>query len=487
MPQNGHLPFLRRLARQAMLDKGLLPSFTDADIAELNAIKETDSLPGDSTRDLRDLLWCSIDNNDSRDLDQLSYGVLLPDGKSKILVAIADVAALVPKGSLLDKHAKHNTSTVYTAAEIFPMLPERLSTDLTSLNQDEDRLAIVVELIVAPDGNVVKSSVQKALVRNKAKLAYNQVARWLEGEIPTPDQIKRVTGLELTLRLQDKAAQNMKKLRHERGALEFETIHATPKFDNDQLQDLETDVSNRAKDIVADFMIAVNGVVARYLSAKGFPSIRRIVSVPKRWDRIIELASEYGFKLPIEPDPKALNEFLMQQKAADPIRFPDVSISVIKLLGSGEYTLEVPGASSAGHFGLAVKDYTHSTAPNRRYPDLLTQRLLRAALEGEALPYSTSELEDLAKHCSKTEDVVNKIERQVLKSAAALLLQSRIGEEFKGIVTGASAKGTWVRLFKLPVEGRLVDGFQGLDVGSRLRVKLVHTDVQRGFIDFKRV
>lgn len=487
MPQNGHLPFLRRIARQAMLEKGLLPSFSDAELTELNAIRETDSLPGDRTSDLRDLLWCSIDNNDSRDLDQLSYGVQLPDGNSKILVAIADVAALVPKGSLLDQHAKHNTSTVYTAAEIFPMLPEKLSTDLTSLNENEDRLAIVVELIVAPSGKVVKASIQKSLVLNKAKLAYNQVSRWLEGEIPTPEQIKRVPGLEQTLRLQDRTAQAMKKLRHERGALEFETIHAQPVFDQDQIRELETDQSNRAKDIVADFMIAVNEMVAIYLKSKGLASIRRIVRSPKRWDRIIELASEHGFKLPAEPDPKALNEFLMQQKAADPLRFPDLSISVIKLLGSGEYTVEVPGEESPGHFGLAVKDYTHSTAPNRRYPDLLTQRMIRAALEGQAQPYSSEELDALAKHCSKTEDLVNKIERQVLKSAAALLLQSRIGEEFKGIVTGASAKGTWVRIFKIPVEGRLVEGFQGLDVGSRLRVKLLRTDVQRGFIDFARV
>ncbi len=487
MPQNGHLPFLRRIARQAMLEKGLLPSFSDAELTELNAIRETDSLPGDRTSDLRDLLWCSIDNNDSRDLDQLSYGIQLPDGNSRILVAIADVAAFVPKDSLLDQHAKHNTSTVYTAAEIFPMLPEKLSTDLTSLNENEDRLAIVVELIVAPSGKVVKASIQKSLVLNKAKLAYNQVSRWLEGEIPTPEQIKRIPGLEQTLRLQDRTAQAMKKLRHERGALEFETIHAQPVFDQDQIRELETDQSNRAKDIVADFMIAVNEMVAIYLKSKGLASIRRIVRSPKRWDRIIELASEHGFKLPAEPDPKALNEFLMQQKAADPLRFPDLSISVIKLLGSGEYTVEVPGEESPGHFGLAVKDYTHSTAPNRRYPDLLTQRMIRAALEGQAQPYSSEELDALAKHCSKTEDLVNKIERQVLKSAAALLLQSRIGEQFKGIVTGASAKGTWVRIFKIPVEGRLVEGFQGLDVGSRLRVKLLRTDVQRGFIDFARV
>ena len=487
MPNFGHQSFLRKIARKAMLEKGLLVDFTPQDLAELASIHPGQIVADKNTKDLRKLQWCSIDNNDSRDLDQLSYGEQLPSGNTRILIAVADVSALVPKDSLLDKHAWHNTSTVYTAAEIFPMLPERLSTDLSSLNPNKDRLAVVIELTVTADGSVKESTISKALVRNHAKLAYNQVSRWLGGEIPTPDEIKRVPGLDLNLKLQDKVAQAMKLLRHERGALEFETIHANPRFDDDKIQDLETDQSNRAKDIVADFMIAVNGVVARFLSAKGFPSIRRIVRIPKRWDKIVEIASDFGSKLPLEPDPKVLNEFLMAQKKLDPLRFPDLSISVIKLLGSGEYTLEVPGASSAGHFGLAVKDYTHSTAPNRRYPDLLTQRLLHAALEAKAIPYTMQELEALAIHCSKTEDMVKKIERQVLKSAAALLLQSRIGEQFKGIVTGASAKGTWVRLFKLPVEGRLVEGHQHLDVGSRIRVQLVHTNVERGFIDFKRV
>lgn len=485
--EQGHRSYLRRIARNAMRERGLLPDFTEAELSELASIQLLNTINDRQTRDLRHLQWCSIDNHDSRDLDQLSYGEALQGGNIKILVAIADVASLVPKDSLLDKHAKHNTSTVYTAAEIFPMLPERLSTDLTSLNPHADRLAIVVEMTIAPDGNVLDAGISKALVRNQAKLSYLQVSRWLDGDIPTPEEISSVKGLEANLKLQDKIAQQMKLLRHERGALEFETIHAQPRFENDTLQDLDTDQSNRAKDIVADFMIAVNGVVARYLEAKGFPSIRRIVRTPKRWDRIVELALQHGHKLPLEPDPKALNAFLSAQKALDPLRFPDLSISVIKLLGSGEYDVEVPGETNPGHFGLAVKDYTHSTAPNRRYPDLLTHRMLHAALEGKALPYSAEELDALAAHCSKTEDLVNKIERQVLKSAAALLLQSRIGEQFKGIITGSSEKGTWVRLFKLPVEGRVVEGFNGLDVGERLRVELIRTDVERGFIDFKRV
>lgn len=476
-----------QIARKAMLDKGLLVDFTSAETAELNAIHPIDFSSYAHSRDLRSLEWCSIDNDNSRDLDQLTYGAQLPDGNTRIMVAIADVAALVAQRSLLDEHARHNTSTVYTAAGIFPMLPERLSTDLSSLNAHEDRPAMVVDMTVAPDGSVIASSICKAMVRNQAKLSYNQVSHWLAGDIPVPDAIARIPGLAANLKLQDKIAQKMKLLRHERGALEFETIHAQPRFENDQLSGLEIDQSNRAKDIVADFMIAVNGVVARYLSARGYPSLRRIVRTPKRWGRIVELASEHGTKLPSEPDAKALNEFLTAQKKLDPLRFPDLSISVIKLLGAGEYAVEQPGATSAGHFGLAMKDYTHSTAPNRRFPDLLTHRMLQAALEGRQLPYSDAELEMLARHCSQTEDLVNKIERQVLKSAAALLLQSRIGEQFKGIVTGASPKGIWVRLFKLPVEGRVVEGFQGLDVGTRIRVQLLHTDVDSGFIDFQRV
>ncbi len=486
-PEHGHLQYLRQIARKAMLDQGLLPDFNAEELQELASIQTPGIASRGGISDLRDLQWCSIDNDSSRDLDQLSFGEQLPNGGSRILVAIADVASLVSRDTLLDAHARQNTSTVYTAADIFPMLPERLSTDLSSLNPHTDRLAIVVELGVAADGNVQNASVSKALVRNHAKLSYSQVSRWLDGEIDTPEAISAVQGLQSNLRLQDRIAQQMKQLRHERGALEFETIHAQPRFANDELQDLESDRSNRAKDIVADFMIAVNSAVAIYLNSKAYPSIRRVVRQPKRWDRIVELAHEHGHLLPASPDPKALNEFLAAQKSLDPLRFPDISISVIKLLGSGEYTVEVPGESSTGHFGLAVKDYTHSTAPNRRYPDLLTQRLLHAALDGKELPYSAAELDALAKHCSVTEDKVNKIERQVLKSAAAMLLQSRIGEQFKGIVTGASPKGTWVRLFKLPVEGRVVEGFAGLDVGSRIRVQLAHTDVLRGFIDFIRV
>jgi exoribonuclease-2 len=410
----------------------------------------------------------------------------MPGGAAKILVAIADVDAIVKKQSAIDDHARHNTTSVYTGAEIFPMLPEKLSTDLTSLNYESDRLAIVVEMVIAPDGSLQDSDLYGAMVRNHAKLAYNSVGSWLEGKGPMPPGIGPVKGLDEGLRLQDSVAHRMKVLRHAHGALNLETIEAHPLFEGDALKSFDAEIKNRATDIIEDFMIAANGVTARYIASKMFPTLRRVVRTPKRWDRIIELASERGFTLPQTPDSKALEQFLVLTKTADPLRFPDLSLSVIKLMGAGEYVVELPGESSAGHFGLAVRDYNHSTAPNRRYPDLITQRLLKAAIAGSPLPYEDDELKALAKHCTEEEDAAKKVERQVEKSAAALLLESRIGERFDALVTGASDKGTWVRLLQPPVEGRLVSGFQGLDVGYRLQVQLTRTDVERGFIDFKR-
>jgi exoribonuclease-2 len=376
---------------------------------------------------------------------------------------------------------------VYTAAEIFPMLPEKLSTDLTSLNYESDRLAMVVEMVIASDGSLQGSDIYSAMVRNCAKLAYNSVADWLEGPGPMPQAIGKVDGLDENLRIQDRVAQKLKALRHLQGALDLATIEARAVFDGDQIKDLEAERKNRAKEIVEDFMIAANGVTARYLASKMYPSLRRVVRTPQRWDRIIALASEHGYTLTEKPDSKALEQFLMAAKAADPVRFPDLSLSVIKLLGAGEYVVELPGGSPAGHFGLAVRDYTHSTAPNRRYPDLITQRLLKAAIAGSSLPYENDELQALAKHCTEQEDGAKKVERQVGKSAAAMLLESRIGERFDGIVTGASDKGTWVRLLHPPIEGKLVSGFAGMDVGDRVSVQLLRTDVERGYIDFKRV
>ena len=474
------------IARRAMIARGLAPEFTPAAMAELEAIRVPAAADA-ATRDLRPLLWCSIDNDDSRDLDQLSVGEALPAGATKILVAIADVSAVVKPKSALDEHARQNTTSVYTAARIFPMLPEKLSTDLTSLNLAVDRLAVVIEMVFASDGTLATSDIYPATVRNRAKLAYNSVAAWLDGTAAVPPAMSAVAGLADNIRLQYRVAVQLAELRHLHGALSLETPQARPVFSGADLTGLETDPTNSAKHLIEDLMIASNGVTARYLAAKKFPSIRRVVRVPKNWDRIVELAVEHGATLPPAPDGKALEDFLVAAKAADPAGFPDLSLSVIKLMGAGEYTVELPGGPVAGHFGLAVRDYAHSTAPNRRFPDVIAQRLLKAAMAGRPPPYANDELAALAKHCTEQEDAAKKVERQVGKSAAALLLGPSIGQQFDAIVTGASDKGIWVRISQPPVEGKLESGPAGLRVGDRLRVQLMRTDVERGFIDFKGI
>jgi VacB/RNase II family 3'-5' exoribonuclease len=481
-----HRALLQGIARRAMFERGLLPDFSPAALAQLDKIQAPAiATPAESIRDLRERLWASIDNDDSRDLDQLTVAEALPNDAVKILVAVADVDSLVQEGSALDEQARHNTTSVYTAARVFPMLPEKLSTDLTSLNFNEDRLAIVTEMVIGPDGSLKTSDLYRAQVRNHAQLAYHSVGAWLDGDGVVPEAIAAVSTLAENLRTQDRVAQRMRNFRHVHGALSLETIEARPIFDGDQIRDLEVETKNRATDIIEDFMIAANGVTARYLTSRKFPSIRRVVRVPKRWDRIVELAGEHKFGLPAEPDSKALDEFLIKEKVADPVRFPDLSLAVIKLLG--EYVAEQLGDTAPGHFGLAVKDYAHSTAPNRRYPDLITQRLLKAALAGKAVPYTYAELSVLAQHFTAQEDAANKVERQVGKSAAALLLESKIGQQFDAIVTGASDKGTWARLLIIPVEGKVEQGFEGLDVADRVRVQLISINVERGFIDFKTV
>ena len=471
-----------------MLQRGLLPDFSAEVIAQTNSIAHAAAAASDPLlKDLRRLLWASIDNDDSLDLDQLSVAEQLPDGAVKILVAIADVDAIVKKSSPIDDHARTNTTSVYTAAQIFPMLPEKLSTNLTSLADGMERLAIVIEFEVDADGAVGKSDIYRALVLNRAKLAYNSVAAWLDGTAPAPAPITKVPGLDDNLRLQDRVAQAMKARRHQHGALSLETIEARPVFDGDSLADLQADRKNRATELIEDFMIGANGVTARYLEQKGFPALRRVLRSPERWARIVELARDSGGNLPPRPDCRALQEFLEDRRRADPVRFPDLSLSVVKLLGRGEYVVDFPGQPVAGHFGLAVNDYTHSTAPNRRFPDLITQRLLKAALVGTPGPYSSDELNDLAGHCTDQEDNASKVERQVRKSAAALLLESHVGERFDAIVTGASAKGTWVRIDHPAAEGRVVKGFKGFDVGDHVIVDLLSTDVERGFVDFAGV
>lgn len=470
-----------------MLQRGLLPDFSADVTAETSSIAKAAAASDPSLKDLRGLLWASIDNDDSLDLDQLSVAEQLPDGAAKILVAIADVDAIVRKGSAIDGHAATNTTSVYTAAEIFPMLPERLSTDLTSLADGKERLAIVIEMIVGADGAVGKSDIYPAVVVNRAKLAYNSVAAWLDGNSPAPAPITKEPGLDQNLRLQDRVAQAMKTRRHQNGALTLETIEPRPVFDGDSITDLKADTKNRATELIEDFMIGANGVTARYLEQKGFPALRRVLRSPERWARIVELAKESGGRLPPNPDCRALQEFLEERRQADPAHFPDLSLSVVKLLGRGEYALDVPGQEAEGHFALAVNDYTHSTAPNRRFPDLITQRLLKAAMSGTTTPYRNDELGELARHCTEQEDNATKVERQVRKSAAALLLESRVGERFDGIVTGASDKGTWVRIDHPAAEGRVMRGYKGFDVGDRVSVELIDTDVERGFIDFAGV
>ena len=399
-----HRAMLMSIAHQAMLDRGLLPDFSAAALAELERLQIPGITDDEPVQDLRNLLWASIDNDDSLDLDQLTVAEALPGETSKILVAIADVAAVVKKGSAIDEHAHYNATSVYTAAEIFPMLPEKLSTDLTSMNCNEDRLAMVIDMVVRADGSLQDATIYRAWVRSRAKLAYNSVGAWLEGKGIMPEPIAAVKGLADNLRLQDRAAQRLKNFRESQGALRLETLEAKPVFAGNQIQALALQEKNRAKELIAEFMIAANGMVARFLSSRRLASICRVVRTPKRWDRIVEIAREHQVALPDKPDAKALEGFLVQAKAGDPLRFPDLSLTIIKLLGSGEYVVELPESDPLGHFGLAVKDYVHATAPNRRYPDLLTQRLLIAALKSEPVPYNPDELEVLAAHCTKGED-----------------------------------------------------------------------------------
>jgi VacB/RNase II family 3'-5' exoribonuclease len=484
---NNHRTDLKNIARRAMIERDLLPDFSAAAMAELARIQAAATDRHADMRDLTGLLWASIDNDDSRDLDQLTVSEPHPDRSVTILVAIADVDALVKKESALDAHAQHNTTSVYTAGDMFPMLPEKLSTDLTSLGEGQDRLAIVVEMVIAEDGTVLSSTLFRALVRNHAKLAYNSVAAWLAGVTPAPERVKAVSGLDVQLQLQNQVAQRLKARRHQQGALSLETIEPRAVFDGEVLTALRVEQKNRAKELIEDFMIAANQATVSYLKGKGVPSFRRILRSPERWQRIIEVAARWGEHLPPEPNASALEAFLVTRRQADPLRFPDLSLAIVKLIGRGEYVLDQSKDGSPEHFGLAVKGYTHSTAPNRRFPDLITQRLIKAALAGAPTPYHPEELKYLAGHCTEKEDDAEKVERQLRKSAAALLLESRIGQRFDAIVTGASDRGTWVRLLEPPVEGKMVTSASGLDVGDRVRVELVSTDVERGYIDFVRV
>lgn len=472
------------IAAQAMRDRGLDPDFSTAVKAEVAALNGPPTTSEEPTRDLCELLWCSIDNDDSRDLDQLSVAEAMPNGDVRVLVAIADVDAAVKKGSACDQRAALNTTSVYTPAIVFPMLPERLSTDLTSLNEHEDRFAVAIEMVVSTDGAVKSSDVYGARVRNRAKLAYNAIGEWLEGRGPLPAAAATVRGMDEQLRMQDRVAQALSTVRHEYGALDFESTEVRHVFSGDTVSEVSPERPNRAKSLIENLMVAANGITAKFLDARGFPSVRRVVRSPERWDRIRALAAKTGDRLPDAPDSRALAAFLAKRRTAAPDRYVDLSMTVIRLIGSGEYVVDPPGAEPPGHFGLAVRNYSHSTAPNRRYPDLLTQRLIKAALAGHPAPYAVRDLERLAAHCTTQEDMANKVERQVRKAATAMLVESRVGDTFDAIVTGASNKGTYVRVASPPMEGRLMKGERGLDVGDRVRVRLDGVNVDRGFIDF---
>jgi len=479
---------LQAMAAQTMLKNGFEPEFSAQVQQELGELKAhpPQVAPGANIRDLRDLLWSSIDNDTSRDLDQIEVAQRLPNGETKVLVGIADVDAFVPKSSAIDAHAAKETTTVYTGVRNFPMLPEQLSTDASSLLEAGDKLSIVIEFVVGTDGAVHSGNVYQAIVRNKAQLMYNSVGAWLENTSAAPDKVASSPELQSQLKLQDQAAQALKNERYRHGALNIETIEVQPLMLNEKVVDVVRQEKNRATELIEDFMIAANGVVARMLDSNKVSSIRRVVKTPERWPRIVELAAQHGGHLPSVPDSKALNDFLIQRKAADPDHFADVSLAVIKLMGPGVYVLERPGDPEQGHFGLAVQDYTHSTAPNRRFADLVTQRLIKAVLASQPAPYSNDELAAIAQNCTVKEDAARKVEREMSKRIAAVALSHRIGEVFDGFVTGVTPKGTFVRILKPAVEGLLAQGQQGADVGDRLRVKLIRTDVQQGYLDFAR-
>ena len=467
-----------------MTERGLEPGFSKAVEQALAAITGPGISTDPATADLTELLWCSIDNDDSLDLDQLSVCEPLADSNVKIRVAIADVDALVTKGSAIDEHARVNTTSVYTSARVFPLLPVRLSTDLTSLNADQDRLAMVTEMVVALDGSVSQAKVYRATVRNHAKLAYDAVSAWLTGQSTLSAAALKVPGLDEQLKTQDAVAQRLRARRHAQGALEFETFQPRAVFEGEKVIDLRQQAQNRARQLIEEFMIATNASTARFLASLGGASIRRVVRSPERWLRIVEVAARYGETLPKLPDSQALEGFLAKRRQADPLRFPDLSLVIVKLMGPGEYVVEREGDAPTGHFGLAERDYTHSTAPNRRYPDLITLRMLKAALAGSRPAYSVGELEALAQHCTLQEDAARKVERRMRKSEAALFLGPLVGQAFDAIVTGHGDAGTWVRIVTPPAEGMLTGRLPALEVGQQLRVKLASTDVERGFIDF---
>lgn len=479
---------LTALARQALIEDGFMPDFPSPLTEAAQALDERRIISNAAARvkDLRALLWSSIDNAASLDLDQLEYVEKLPNGDIRLLVGIADVDEFVPKDSPIDKFAAANTVSIYTGSRVFSMLPERLSTDLTSLLEGFDRLAVVTEIIISRNGDVETGNVFRALVHNYAKLSYEKTGAWLEGNGEIPEPLVKISGMEAQIRLQQEAALRLRQFRKRNGALEFETVEAVPVIENDKITDLRTEKRNAARDIIENFMVTANVEMAEFLEKRRVVSLRRVVRTPERWNRIVEIARSFNENLPENPDSFALAGFLARRRAADPAHYPDLSLSIIKLLGASEYVVQEAGADAGGHFGLAVSDYTHSTAPNRRYADLIVQRLVKATLAGEASPYTFEELSSIAAHCNKRESAARKSERQMRKTIAAGVMASRIGETFEAIVTGITAGGTFARITNPPVDGRIVAGETGLQVGEKVRVRLIKTQPERGFIDFAR-
>jgi exoribonuclease-2 len=477
---------LEQAAKEVMAEHGFDPVFPPEAEQQLVKLKSRppETSPNGKIRDLRNLLWSSIDNDTSRDLDQIEVAERVAGDQMRILIGIADVDAFVSKDSPIDQHAARETTTVYTGVRIFPMLPEELSTGATSLLEGADRLAIIIEFVANADGRIDSSDVYGAVVRNRAQLSYDAVGAWIEGRGAVPAKIARSADLQQQLRLQDGVAQALRNQRHQHGALDIETAEVRPVFLNQKIVDLANQEKNRATDLIEDFMIAANSVVARQLG--NVPSIRRVVKTPERWDRMVQLAATYGYKLPAKADSKALNDFLSSRKVADPDHFPDLSLAIIKLMGPGEYVVERPGDPEQRHFGLAVQDYTHSTAPNRRFADIVTQRLIKAEMGGRPVGYSEEELDGIAQNCTRKEDAARKVEREMSKRIAAVAMSGRLGQDFDGIVTGVTTRGTFVRVLNPRVDGLLARGGQGLDVGDKLRVKLLRTDPQHGYIDFER-
>lgn len=482
-------PDLETIARRAMQEKGLSVDFPAAARQQADRCRDLGAVPDKSGRlaDLRDLPWTSIDNDDSLDLDQLET-VFLEDNIFRLLVAVADVDIFVASRSPIDEAARVNTTSVYTGVKNFPMLPDRLSFDLTSLLAGKSRRAMVVEMRIAPGGQISGSRIFPALVQNKAKLCYDAVADWLEGKAQAPEPLARDKELRLQLEMQDRLARLLRRVRMAAGALEFATVETRIEMAaNGRVKRIVSRRQNRAERIIEELMVACNQSTAAFLAARGLPVFSRVVREPERWPRIVELAAGYHARLPADPDAKALSGFLRKARLAKPDAFADLSLAVIKLIGRGEYHVLPGGRIPEGHFGLALNHYAHSTAPNRRYPDLVTQRLLKAALIGsEKSMYSLPTLQSLAQHCTQQEDAANKVERQVKKCAAAELLEDKRGCLFSALVTGSSDKGTWVRIKNPPVEGKLVRGGQRLNVGDRLRVRLLSTNVEKGFIDFAK-